>query len=138
MERIATGVMELERADAYRSSSGEADPRGWALVGCDGSELGKVRTLLVDTGLMRALYFVCDLASQRTVLLPLTYARLDPSACRVIFDVIDAAACEKLPEYHGVSPTEEESATILAVLTSAVSNCAPTPVDRRQLDRRSA
>src|SRR5215207_3044268 len=97
-------LIELERADSFAVAKDDNDPRGWAVVGCDGNELGKVRTLLVDTELLRAVYLVCDLTSNRAVLLPITYARLDKENSRVIFDVIDAQGCDKLQAYTGAAP----------------------------------
>ncbi len=138
MERRPAALMELERADAYRVAKDEADPHGWAVVGCDGVELGKVRTMLVDTELMRALYFVCDLTPDRAILLPITYARLDPENCRAIFDVINASVCERLPAYVGVMPTPDEQDEIVTTITSGIADAAPATSDRRQLDRRSA
>ena len=137
MEQAQANLIELEHALEYRVARDEIDPRGWIVVGCDG-DLGKVRTLLVDIDHMRAQYFVCDLESQRVVLLPIAYARLDKTASRVIFDVIDKNTCERLPAYVGAPPTDDERSTIAAVMTGGTSSTATLSADRRQLDRRSA
>jgi hypothetical protein len=135
MNGVTSELLELERAEAYTVAKDDVDPRGWTVVGCDGETFGNVRTLLVDTELMRAVYFVCDLTPGHAVLLPVAYARLDQQQCRVIFDVIDATACAELQAYDGSLPTAEQRAAIDAVMMAgAASNRCE---ERRQSDRRS-
>jgi len=134
----ANALAELEQDGDFRIAKEDVDPRGWAVVGCNAAELGKVRTLLVDTDLMRAMYFVCDLTPNRAVLLPVVYARLDKSNCRVIFDVVDAAMCDRLPAYTGEMPDEARRDRIVWIIASGIANAAPAATERRQLDRRSA
>jgi hypothetical protein len=136
MSTTTSELVELERPQGYTVAKDDVDPRGWKVVGCDGVDFGTVRTLLVDTEFLRAVYFVCDLTPGRAVLLPIAYARLDEAQGRVIFDVIAAQACEQLPGYDGSSPTAEQRSVIDAVM---MTGSAPGPSEeRRQSDRRSA
>ena len=136
MSSATTELMELERAQGYAVAKDEVDPRGWSVVGCDGESFGTVRTLLVDTERLRAVYFVCDLTPGHAVLLPTVYARLDAGNCRVIFDVIDGQACERLPGYDGSQPTEEQRSAIDTVMIAGAGSTRCE--ERRQTDRRSA
>ena len=133
MNGVTSELLELERAEAYTVAKDDVDPRGWPVVGCDSATLGKVRTLLVDTELMRAVYFVCDLTPGHAVLLPVAYARLDQDQCRVIFDVIDAGVCAELPAYDGALPTAEQRAGIDAVI---MSGAASTRCEERRVSER--
>jgi hypothetical protein len=136
MNSATTELIELERAQGYTVAKDAVDPRGWSIVGCDGVSFGTVRTLLVDTEHLRAVYFVCDLTPGHAVLLPIVYARLDAAQCRVIFDVIDGEACEQLPGYDGSLPTEEQRSAIDAVM---IGGAAPMRCEeRRQAERRGA
>jgi hypothetical protein len=135
MNGVASELLELERAEAYTVAKDDVDPRGWSVVGCDSTTLGTVRTLLVDTELMRAVYFVCDLTPGHAVLLPIAYARLDQEQCRVIFDVIDAAVCAELPAYDGSLPTAQQRAAIDAVMMAGAASTRCE--ERRQSERRS-
>src|SRR5688572_27528855 len=136
MSTATSELIELERAQGYTVAKDDVDPRGWKVVGCDGADLGTVRTLLVDTEFLRAVYFVCDLTPGHAVLLPIAYARLDAAQARVIFDVIDGQACEQLPGYDGTSPNTEQRSAIDAVMMAGTSQ-APCE-ERRQSDRRTA
>ena len=81
-------LVELESLSGFRVAADESDPRGWGVISCDGDQVGVVRTMLIDTELLKARYFVTELANaSRVVLLPVPLARLDAHAKRVIFDI---------------------------------------------------
>jgi hypothetical protein len=129
-------LVELESLSGFRVAADESDPRGWAVISCDGDQVGIVRTMLVDTELLKARYFVTALAnSTRTVLLPVPLARLDNHARRVIFDVAPLAAFSKLPDYLGNEPTQEEDDAVHLIL---IGTGRPGPITEASVDRREA
>ncbi|HSL72811.1 MAG TPA: PRC-barrel domain-containing protein [Longimicrobiales bacterium] len=135
---LAVHLAELEQVPEYAIARDEPDPRGWPVIACDAQQVGIVRTLIVDTGLMRARYFVCELKNGGYAALPVAYARLDLDSCRVIFDVADARTFHDLPAYRGAPPNPEEAATIDRILVGGVSAATPgDSQDRRQMERRS-
>ena len=129
-------LVELESLSGFRVAADESDPRGWVVISCDGDQVGTVRTMLVDTELLKARYFVTELSNPtRTVLLPVPLARLDNHAKRVIFDVAPVEAFSKLPAYLGNEPTQEEDDAVHLIL---IGTERPGPAPEASLDRRNA
>ena len=135
-----TELVELEAA-RYRIARGDPDPRGWAIVVCNGECVGTIQTLLVDPGLAKVRYLVGQLQSTGcAVLLPVGLARLDRRGKRVIFDVSTAAALASLPEYNGTMPTEVDCECIQRALVGT-QVAQPNPnasADRRRQERRGS
>ena len=133
-------LVELENLKGYRVVSEEPDPRGWAVVCCDGEPVGVVRTLLVDPELLKARFFVVELETERRrVVVPVVYSRLDPEKKRVIFDTATADAFTRLPPYTDTPPdqaTEDEIHQLIAGTTPPPPDHGES-ADRRQSDRRT-
>jgi hypothetical protein len=133
-------LVELETLSGFRIAADENDPRGWGVISCEGDQVGVVRTMLIDTELLKARYFVTELAhTTRTVLLPVPLARLDAPAKRVIFDVSPPDAFSKLPDYLGTEPTQAEDDAVHLILIGTERQ-VPAPdasADRRNSSRRT-
>jgi hypothetical protein len=135
--RRAAHLAELEQVPEFAIAREEPDPRGWPVVACDARKVGVVRTLIVDTGLLTARYFVCELEAERFVAVPVAYARFDLDGCRVIFDVADSKTFHDLPAYRGTPPGVAEAAMIDRLMVGGVPLATPgASQDRRQTERR--
>jgi uncharacterized protein (TIGR02271 family) len=113
-------VVPLDQLDDYKVAEGDPDVRGWEVVASDGRKIGEVDQLLVDTAAMKVRYLDVDVdndlvagatdASDRHVLIPIGYARLDESSDRVIVDQLASSDVVGLPEYtHGPITRDFES-----------------------------
>lgn len=105
-------VVPLDQLDDFKVAEGDPDVRGWEVVASDGRKIGEVDQLLVDTAAMKVRYLDVDVdndlvagatdASDRHVLIPIGYARLDEASDRVIVDQLASSDVVGLPEYtHG-------------------------------------
>lgn len=132
-------LVELEQLKKFRIAAEDTDPRGWSVISCDADKVGVVRTMLIDTKLLKARYLVCDLHPDlRPVILPLSYARLDPDHKHVIFDLAHTAAFGQLPRYGHTPPTEDLEDQIHQIIAGTTPPHAVEgeSVDRRKADRR--
>lgn len=103
-------VVPLDQLDDFKVAEGDPDVRGWEVVASDGRKIGEVDQLLVDTAAMKVRYLDVDVenellasdASDRHVLIPIGYARLDEDSDRVLVDQLASSDVVALPEYtHG-------------------------------------
>lgn len=105
-------VVPLDQLDDFKVAEGDPDVRGWEVVASDGRKIGEVDQLLVDTAAMKVRYLDVDLdnelvagasdTSDRHVLIPIGYARLDEGSDRVMVDNLASSDVAGLPEYtHG-------------------------------------
>lgn len=100
-------VVPLDQLDDFKVADGDPDIRGWDVISSDGRKIGEVDQLLVDTNAMKVRYLDVDLdgellggsASDRHVLIPIGYARLDDADDRVIVDQLASSDVAGLPEY---------------------------------------
>ena len=86
----------------------------------DGSKIGKVHELIVDTGARRTRYIDVSLDSKalslekdRNVLIPIGDAQLDGSADEVVIPKLTARQLADLPEFKHVAITRQYEATVL-------------------------
>ncbi|HEX2092787.1 MAG TPA: PRC-barrel domain-containing protein [Longimicrobiaceae bacterium] len=99
-------VVPLDQLDDFKVAEGDPDVRGWDVVASDGRRIGEVDQLLVDTAAMKVRYLDVDLDNElgagtdRHVLIPIGYARLDERADRVIVDNLATGDIVGLPEYN--------------------------------------
>lgn len=85
--RADAGASHLERLEDlhhYKVAKGDANIRGWDVKTADGVKIGKVDSLIADTGAMKVRYFEVELDKhalklehKRHVVLPIGSARLD-------------------------------------------------------------
>lgn len=105
-------IVPLAEAGELEPAGGQPDVRRWEVVGADGRRIGRVDDLLVDTAAMKVRYLEVgldrdelDLASERSVLLPIGYARLEREARRVRVEELTSAELAALPGFQGGRPT---------------------------------
>ena len=95
----------LSELDGFKVAEGDPDVRGWDVLAADGTKVGEVEDLLVDTGQMKVRYLEVDLdddrfgEQDRHVLVPIGQARLDDDNDNVLVDGIPADAFGTLPAY---------------------------------------
>jgi uncharacterized protein (TIGR02271 family) len=99
----------------YEVAEGYPDPRGWNVRAADGTDVGKVRDLIVDTGTMRTRYLAVrlddDVAGSREprdVLVPIGAARLDDDGDNVVVNGLAAGRFATLPAYDARSLTRDQ------------------------------
>lgn len=108
-------LMHLDDLDDYKVAEGEPDIRGWDVRTSDGTEIGEVEDLLVDTLAMKVRYVEVKLdrklddgGSARLVLFPIGTARLDDNADDVYVNLA-VGEIASLPTYvHGSMNREDE------------------------------
>ena len=115
------GMMKpLGDLDNFAIAKNIPDPRGWDVMTADGSKIGKVHELIVDTGALRTRYIdvsldrkALNLEKDRDVLIPIGDAQLDSSADEVVVSRLTAKQLVDLPEFKHVNITREYEATVL-------------------------
>ena len=137
----ATGGAQIGRLsdlDDFKVADGYPDIRGWDVKTADGSRIGKVKDLVVDTGAMRVRYLdveldrsVRDLARDATtpgdqgddrhVLLPIGDLRLDDDHDDVLVDNLSAAQIGALPRHGGQFSSDYESRLHTGLLGGAAA-----------------
>lgn len=122
---------DFEVADGYR------DPRGWRVVAADGTDVGKVHDLIVDTGTMHTRYLDLRLDHDRIpsaagrptddwdALVPVSAVQLDADHETVKLPSINPAQLVSFPVYnHGEITTEYENAVLGGVGAAAAAATA--------------
>lgn len=81
---VTPRLVHLDDMDDFQVADGDPDIRGWDVRTADGEKIGKVKDLVVDTGLMKVRYVeasidkdVLNASEDRHVLIPIGSARLD-------------------------------------------------------------
>lgn len=100
-------IVPLDEMDDFKVADEDPDVRGWDVFTADGRRIGEVDDLLVDTGAMKVRYLDIDLDEKelqldtnRHVLVPIGFARLDEDDDRVIIDELQTSDFRNLPEFH--------------------------------------
>ncbi|HEX2210215.1 MAG TPA: DUF2382 domain-containing protein [Longimicrobium sp.] len=103
-------VVPLNQLAGYRVADGEPDIRGWDVVTGDGSRLGTVDDLLVDTRANKVRYVDVDMdGDNRHVTVPIGYARLEENRHQVLVDRLGTEQLRALPDYqHGALTRDYE------------------------------
>lgn len=102
----------LDRLDDIEVADHEHDPRGWDLVGRDGTVIGEIDHLIGDTGTMKVRYLVADLdddlfEEDREILVPVGHVRLEPEERVVRTDALSRQNLRAFPVYTG-DPIDRE------------------------------
>ena len=103
-------LVRLGKGKEYNISKGSSDPRGWKVVGGDGSKLGKVTELIVDREALRVRYLDVDVDEKtlklesidRHVLIPVERARLDHKHKTVVLDGLFGRDVSSYPVFTGL------------------------------------
>jgi sporulation protein YlmC with PRC-barrel domain len=97
------------------------DPRGWDVLLADGTRVGKVNELIVDTAALRTRYLEVKLDKKpinfdhdRNVLIPVGAARLDSDRDHVVLDSVELRQLSSLPPYDRHTLTREYERAVLA------------------------
>lgn len=98
-------LAKVDRLHDVKVASDDPDPRGWKVVGRDGTTLGKVDHLLGDTERMRVVYLVVDVdrklfGEERHVLVPVGHAALDRDHETVRVDALDRQRLDAIEPYR--------------------------------------
>lgn len=142
------GLMKpLGDLDNFEIAKNIPDPRGWDVMTSDGSKIGKVHELIVDTNVRRTRYIdvsldrkALNLDNDRDVLIPIGDAQLDSSADEVVIGGLTPKQLAGLPEFNHVEITREYESTLLpkfgARATANVSEGSDFYTDRHFDDKR--
>ena len=100
-------VVPLGQLDDFKVAEGDPDVRGWEVLASDGRKIGEVDELLVDTSAMKVRYLDVDVdgemvagGTDRHVLIPIGYARLDQDSDRVMVDALASSDLGGMPSYN--------------------------------------
>lgn len=112
-------LARLDDLDDYKVADGEPDIRGWDVKTSDGRKVGKVDSLIVDTGALKVRYLDIELDRKalkldedRHVMVPIGGARLDDDHDDVILGTTTAAQLLALPPYGRGSLTREHETAL--------------------------
>lgn len=99
-------IARLDRLDDVKVASGDADPRGWEVVGARGGTIGKVDHLIGDTGAMKVRYLAVELdrglaGEERQVLIPAGHVDLDTDSNRVRARGFERERVVDIPAWRG-------------------------------------
>jgi uncharacterized protein (TIGR02271 family) len=109
-------VAALSDLDDFEVAEGYPDPRGWPVTASDGTKVGEVHDLIVDTGSMRTRYLDVRLdddlrgsGDERDVLIPIGTATVDDAGDRVRVESLTTDRFASLPPYrHGALTRDHE------------------------------
>jgi photosynthetic reaction center H subunit len=91
-------IVPISHSDGFFVASGDADPRGFTVIGADGKPAGKVSDLWIDKADRMVRYLQVDLANGHQVLAPMAMATVDKTYARVSIDAITAAQFSDAPK----------------------------------------
>jgi hypothetical protein len=103
-------LVRLGKGKEFNVAKGSSDPRGWKVVGGDGTKLGKVTELIVDREGLSVRYLDVDVDEKslklesidRHVLVPVERARLDHKHKSVILDGLFGRDLASYPVFTGL------------------------------------
>lgn len=112
--RTDSGLARLHDLSGYKVADGDPDIRSWHVKTADGTKVGKVHDLIVDTRAMKVRYMDVeldrkglDLKDDKHVLIPIGGARLDDDNDDVRLGTIGAAELRNAPGYDHDALTPE-------------------------------
>ena len=125
MSAINERIIPLDELDGFEVAEGDPDVRGWQVCGADGSRIGEVDELLVDTESLKVRYLDVGLddsppSQDRHILIPVGLARLHESDDRILVDELDGDRLAQLPPYAQEPLTREYESTLLQRFRTAV------------------
>jgi hypothetical protein len=108
-------LARLDDLDDFKIAEGDPDPRGWDVQAADGRTVGKVDTLIADTGAMKVRYLdvaldekALGLEEPRHILIPIGGAMLDEKEDAVYLGTLPSARLRMLPPYRHTALTRPE------------------------------
>lgn len=151
-------VAALSDLDDFEVADGYPDPRGWRVLTADGTEVGKVHDLIVDTGTMRTRYLDVKLDHDKLAtagtrrdddwdaLIPVGSAQLAENDDEVMLPSLSTTQLAALPVFeHGEITRDYENSVLAGVGGAAATAAANRDYydrqhfdDRRFFDRQAA
>jgi photosynthetic reaction center H subunit len=144
---VTPRLVHLDDMSDLQVADGDPDIRGWDVRTADGEKIGKVKDLIVDTGLMKVRYIeaqidkeVLNASDDRHVLIPIGSARLDDDEDDVYLSssIVDPRT---LPPYDRNALSREYEVSLRdrfprtgSVGTNPASTSSQTLADRRSDD----
>lgn len=131
-------IAPLGSLDDFEVADNFPDPRGWDVVLADGTRVGKVHELIVDTAQLRTRYLdvsldrdAIRLDDDRDVLIPVGAARLDDSSDNVILDSVELRQLSVLPAFNHDDITRDYESTVMSGLgsTDNTTEFSPSETD---------
>jgi len=108
-------IVPTRVAGEYSVMEGDADPRGYPVVGYDGAEAGKVVDLWVDRAEFIFRYYELELSGGGKRLLPVGFGLVNTQRRKVYVDSITAAQFAEVPETKNADQvTRREEDRIMA------------------------
>jgi hypothetical protein len=108
-------LARLEDLDGYQVADGEPDPRGWDVRAADGKTVGRVDSLIADTGAMKVRYLdvaldrdAFNLSDDRHVLIPIGGATLAEREDVVGLPSLESRRVAQLPPYRHTEISRED------------------------------
>ncbi|MQA88636.1 MAG: DUF2382 domain-containing protein [Gemmatimonas sp.] len=112
-------IVPLDELSDFKVAEGDPDVRGWEVLSSDGSKIGDVDNLLVDSTAMKVRYLDVDLdesnitdGSNRHILVPIGFARLDEGADQIFVDSLNPGNLGEIPAYRHEPLTREYETTL--------------------------
>ena len=98
------GLVPLRQLAGYRIADGAPDVRGWSVIAGDGTGVGTVADLVVDTDAETIRYLVVADDQPAAALIPIGYSRVDRRNRRVELPVLDPEDLRGLRVYQTGDP----------------------------------
>lgn len=113
-------LVPIDALPSGRPLEGKPDVHGWEVVSADGSRVGQVTDLVVDTRAMKVRYLditlddelAREIAHEPHILVPVGDARMRPAERTVALARLDREAVLELPAYLRMPPAPEFEATL--------------------------
>lgn len=120
MHGFSERLVPIDTIPSVRALEGKPDVHGWGVVTADGSRVGEVTDLVVDTRAMKVRYLditlddelAREIAHEPHILVPVGDARVRPAERTVALAGLDRAAVLELPAYIRMPPAPEFEATL--------------------------
>lgn len=90
-------IVPLRVTAGFSIAKRDADPRGYAVVGCDGKTAGTVSDVWVDRPEALIRYYEATLTGGRTVLVPASMLKVKAKQKAIVVDAITAAQFANVP-----------------------------------------
>jgi len=143
-------VAALSDLDDFEVADGYPDPRGWRVLTADGTEVGKVHDLIVDTGTMRTRYLDVKLDHDKLAtagtrrdddwdaLIPVGSAQLAENDDEVMLPSLSTTQLAALPVFEHGEITRDYENSVLAGVGGAAATAAANRdyYDRQHFDDR--
>lgn len=128
--QVTPQIVPLSELDDFKVAEGDPDIRGWDMIASDGTKVGEVEDLLVDTGAMKVRYLDVELdddqfnVKDRHVLVPIGQARLDDDNDDVLVNIPSSQFASLPPYTHGTFSREYETSLRQGITGTAVATTA--------------